>query len=57
LRSLLRGALEILDFMAPAYVANMLPPPLVKHWRAWNLGALILVNHAAYRLGIRDVKW
>jgi CDP-2,3-bis-(O-geranylgeranyl)-sn-glycerol synthase len=36
LRSLLRRALEILYFVAPAYVANMLPPPLVKYWRAWN---------------------
>ncbi len=34
-RSLLRRALEILYFMAPAYVANM-SPPLVKYWRAWN---------------------
>jgi hypothetical protein len=34
-RGLLRRALEILYFMAPAYVANM-SPPLVKYWRVWN---------------------
>jgi CDP-2,3-bis-(O-geranylgeranyl)-sn-glycerol synthase len=34
-RGLLHRALEILYFMAPAYVANM-SPPLVKYWRVWN---------------------
>jgi CDP-2,3-bis-(O-geranylgeranyl)-sn-glycerol synthase len=32
---LLRRALEILYFMAPAYVANMFPP-LVRYWKGWN---------------------
>jgi hypothetical protein len=33
--SLLRRGLEMLYFMAPAYVANM-SPPLVKYWKGWN---------------------
>jgi CDP-2,3-bis-(O-geranylgeranyl)-sn-glycerol synthase len=33
--SLLRRALSLLYFMAPAYAANM-APPLVKYWRGWN---------------------
>ena len=28
-------ALQLVYFMAPAYVANMLPP-FVAHWRGWN---------------------
>lgn len=33
-RLVLRGA-QLVYFMAPAYVANMVPP-LVRYWRGWN---------------------